>query len=121
MQYHKLVVYQRAVQYDEAALPLIARVRRKDPSLADHLTRSGNSLLTSIAEGASADQSKMKATSYRNGKREAEEGAMCWEKAARYGWAERTAVLRAIALLEEVARMLGAMIIRFDRRAPDGT
>ena len=79
--YRRLIVYQRAVEYDEIAEPLIARIRQLNPSLANHLERSGNSLLTAIAEGGSADQPKVKAASYRTGKRETEECGICWDKA----------------------------------------
>ena len=114
MQYHKLIVYHRAVEYDSLAVKLIPSVQRFDRSLADHLTRSGNSLLTAIAEGASSDQPKMKAMSYRTGKRESEECSGCWEKTLRLGWTPQAETLKLLSLLDEVARMLGALIIRFD-------
>jgi len=119
MQYHRLIVYQRAVEYDRLATKLIPSVRRFDRSLASHLTRSGNSLLTAIAEGASADQPKMKAMSYRTGKREAEECSICWEKSSREGWTPREETQELLNFLDEVARMLGGLIKRFDPNEDD--
>jgi four helix bundle protein len=112
--YRRLVVYQRAVEYDELTATLISRVRQFDRSLASHLVRSGNSLLTAIAEGASADQPKMKATSYRNAKREAEECGCCWEKALRRGWTPVRQTSQVMKLADEVASMLAHLITRFD-------
>jgi four helix bundle protein len=114
LNYRRLVVYQRAVEYDELCVNLIPRVRQFDRSLASHLLRSGNSLLTAIAEGASADQPKMKATSYRNAKREAEECACCWEKTLRRAWTPVRPTSQAIKLADEVASMLAHLITRFD-------
>ena len=84
--YRLLIVYQRAVEYDQLACKLLPQLRRFDRSLAGHITRSGNSMLTAIAEGASADQPKMKAASYRTAKREAEECGISWEKSVRNKW-----------------------------------
>jgi four helix bundle protein len=114
LQYHRLIVYQRAVEYDHLSIKLLAIVQRYDRSLADHLRRSGNSLLTSIAEGASADQPKMKAASYRTAKREAEECSSCWEKSVRERWTPEGSTMQLLGKLDEVARMLGQLIIRFD-------
>jgi four helix bundle protein len=74
-------------------------------------------LLTAVAEGASADQPKMKAASYRTAKREAEECSSCWEKSARERWTPEATTMQLLAKLDEIARMLGRLIIRFDPQA----
>ena len=114
LNYRLLIVYQRAVEYDDIANSLLPLLRRFDRSLANHLMRSGNSMLTAIAEGAAADQPKMKAGSYPNAKREAEECAIGWEKSARHKWTPHQKTMQAISKLDEVAKMLAKLILRFD-------
>jgi four helix bundle protein len=114
LNYRRLIVYQRAVQYDELAERLIRQVQRFDRSLADHLRRSGNSLITAIAEGGSADQPRMKAMSYRVAKGEAEECGVCWEKSVRRGWTPHQETMHALELLDQIASMLAQLIMRFD-------
>jgi four helix bundle protein len=113
-QYRRLIVYQKAMMYDEHAARLIPLVRKVDRSLADHLQRSGNSLLTNLAEAASEDRPLMKAAGYRTAKREAEECALAWEKSLRRGITPHDETEQAIELLDECARMLAALIRRFD-------
>ena len=114
LNYRLLIVYQRAVEYDDIANSLLPQLRRFDRSLASHLMRSGNSMLTAIAEGASADQPKMKAGSYRNAKREAEECGIGWEKSARRKWTPYQKTMQAVSKLDEIAKMLAKLIMRFD-------
>ncbi len=116
-QYRRLIVYQRAMEYDEIAASLIPEVRKHDRSLASHLERSGNSFLTNLAEGASEDRPLMKAASFRVSKREAEECALSWEKCIKRGYTPRDRTEQAIALLDECARMLAALIRRHDPAA----
>ena len=65
-QFRRLIVYQRACQYDELVQTLIPLIQRRDRNLADHLKRSTNSLLTNLSEAASEDRPLMKAASFRS-------------------------------------------------------
>ena len=112
--YRKLIVYQRATQYDELASQLIPLVRRHDRSLADHLTRSTNSFLTNVSEGGSEDRPLMKANFYRIAKREAEECALGWDKCLRRGYTPRRQTEQALAYLDECVLMLAELIRRVD-------
>ena len=73
---------------------------------------------SNLAEGASEDRPKVKADRYRVAKRETEEAAMNWESAVASGYLTVSDVDGLLELLDEIARMLAALIRRFD---PHGT
>ena len=73
---------------------------------------------SNIAEGASEDRPKVKADRYRVAKREAEEAAMNWESAVASGYLTVKEIEPLLKLLDEISRMLAALIRRFD---PDGS
>ena len=112
--YRKLIVYERALQYDTLVAELIPMIRQQDRSLADHLERSTNSFLTNTSEGGSEDRPLMKANFYRVAKREAEECALCLDKALRRGYTPRGKTEQALSYLEECVLMLASLIRRFD-------
>jgi four helix bundle protein len=112
--YRRMIVYQRAVEYDDIACDWLDKLRKHDSNLADHAQRSGNSLLSNIVEGCSSDQPKVKAFHYRVAKREAEECAAAFEKALRRKWIPKDQVEKMLGFLDEVVRMLANLIRRFD-------
>ena len=117
-EYRRLIVYQKVLQYRSLAAPLLVRIKLVDVDLHNQLKRNGNSIGSNIGEGASEDRPKVKADRYRISKREAEEAAMNWESAVASGYLKVKQIEPLLELLDEIARMLAALIRRFD---PDGS
>jgi four helix bundle protein len=108
------MVYQKARRYNQLVRPLIAQVARRSPRQADDLQRAGASLQHNIGEGASKDRPKSKANYYRIAKGSGEECAAGWEVCIDQGWVREHQLTEALSLLDEIARMLHALILRFD-------
>ena len=117
-EYRRLIVYQKVLEYRALAAPLLARLKLSDVDLHNQLKRNGNSIGSNIAEGASEDRPKVKADRYRIGKREAEEAGMNWESAVSSGYLAAREIEPLLQVLDEISRMLAALIRRFD---PDGS
>ena len=113
-EYRRLLVYQKVIRYRALAAPLLVRIKLVDVDLHNQLKRNGNSIGSNLAEGASEDRPKVKADRYRVAKREAEEAAMNWESAVASGYLTMTEVDPLLQLLDEISRMLAALIRRFD-------
>lgn len=113
-EYRRLIVHQKLLQYRALAAPLLVRIKLVDVDLHNQLKRNGNSVGSNIAEGASEDRPKVKADRYRIAKREAEEAGMSWESAVASGYLSLEAIDPLLQLLDEIARMLAALIRRFD-------
>ena len=113
-EYRRLVVHQKLLEYRRLAAPLLIRIKLVDVDLHNQLKRSGNSIGSNIAEGASEDRPKVKADRYRVAKREAEEAAMNWESAVASRYLKTPEVEPLHQLLDEIARMLAALVRRFD-------
>ena len=113
-QFRRLIVYQRACQYDELVQTLIPLIQKRDRNLGDHLKRSTNSLLTNLSEAASEDRPLMKAASFRIAKRETEECALSLDTSLRRKYTPRNTTELALAYLDECARMLASLICKFD-------
>ena len=113
-EYRRLIVYQKVLQYRELAAPLLVRIKRVDADLHNQIKRNGNSIGSNLAEGASEDRPKVKADRYRVAKREAEEAAMNWESAVASGYLTVRDIAPLLELLDEISRMLAALIRRFD-------
>lgn len=113
-EYRRLFVYQKVLEYRALAAPLLVRIKRVDVDLHNQLKRNGNSMGSNLAEGASEDRPKVKADRYRVAKRETEEAAMNWESAVASGYLTMTGIQPLLNLLDEIARMLAALIRRFD-------
>lgn len=113
-EYRRLLVYRKVLAYRALAAPLLVRIKLVDADLHNQLKRNGNSIGSNLAEGASEDRPKVKADRYRVAKREAEEAAMNWESAVASGYVTITEINPLLELLDEIARMLGALIRRFD-------
>ena len=112
--FQRLVVYQKAREYNRLVVPLIAQVRRRNREQADQLSSAGGSLQHNIGEGASKDQPKTKAYHYRIAKGSAEECAAGWELCIDLGYVTAEQLTKAMKLLDEIARMLFGLIMRFD-------
>ena len=117
-EYRRLFVYQKVLQYRALAAPLLIRIKLVDVDLHHQLKRNGNSIGSNVAEGASEDRPKVKADRYRVSKREAEEAGMNWESAVASRYLTMAEINPLLQLLDEIARMLAALIRRFD---PQGT
>jgi four helix bundle protein len=102
------------LEYRRLAAPLVIRIKLLDVDLYNQLKRNGNSFGSNIAEGASEDRPKVKADRYRIAKRETEEAAMNWESAVASRYLKMAEVEPLLQLLDEIARMLAALIRRFD-------
>lgn len=113
-----MIVYQKALAYRALATPLLARLKLSDVDLHNQLKRNGNSIASNIAEGASEDRPKVKADRYRMAKREAEEAGMNWESAVASTYLTAREIEPPLQVLDEISRMLAALIRRFD---PDGS
>jgi four helix bundle protein len=113
-QYRRLVVHQKLLEYRRLAAPLLIRIKLVDVDLHHQLKRNGNSIGSNIAEGASEDRPKVKADRYRTAKREAEEAAMNWESAVASRYVTMKEIEPLLQLLDEIARMLAALVRRFD-------
>ena len=113
-EYRRLIVYQKVLQYRALAAPLLVRIKRVDVDLHKQLKRNGNSIGSNLAEGASEDRPKVKADRYRVAKREAEEAAMNWESALASRYLTVREIEPLLQLLDEISRMLAALIRRFD-------
>ena len=117
-EYRRPLVYQKVLEYRSLAAPLLVRIKLVDVDLHNQLKRNGNSIGSNLAEGASEDRPKVKADRYRVAKREAEEAAMNWESAVASGYLTVKEIEPLLKLLDEISRMLAALIRRFD---PDGS
>ena len=113
-EYRRLLVYRKVLEYRALAAPLLVRIKLVDVDLHHQLKRNGNSVGSNIAEGASEDRPKVKADRYRVAKREAEEAAMNWESAVASKYLTMKDINPLLQLLDEIARMLAALIRRFD-------
>lgn len=113
-EYRRLLVYKKLLEYRALAAPLLVRIKLVDVDLHNQLKRNGNSIGSNIGEGASEDRPKMKADRYRVSKRETEEAAMNWESAVASGYLTIDEIAPLLQVLDEIARMLGALIRRFD-------
>ena len=112
-EYRRLLVYHKVLEYRALAAPLLVRIKLVDVDLHNQLKRNGNSIGSNIAEGASEDRPKVK-DRYRIAKREAEEAAMNWESAVASGYLNVKEIDSLLQLLDEISRMLAALIRRFD-------
>ena len=117
-EYRRLLVYQKVLRYRALAAPLLVRIKLVDVDLHNQLKRNGNSIASNIAEGASEDRPRVKADRYRVAKREAEEAAMNWESAVASRYLASEEIEALLQPLDETARMLAALIRRFD---PNGS
>jgi four helix bundle protein len=115
-EYRRLIVYQKIIQYRALSAPLLVRIKRVDVDLHYQIKRNDNSIGSNLAEGASEDRPRVKADRYRVAKREAEEAGMNWESAAASGYLTAREIAPLLQLLDEIARMLAALIRRFDPR-----
>jgi four helix bundle protein len=113
-EYRRLLVYQKVIEYRALAAPLLARIKQVDVDLHNQIKRNGNSIGSNLAEGASEDRPKVKADRYRVAKREAEEAAMNWESAVASRYLTAREIEPLLQLLDEISRMLAALIRRFD-------
>ena len=111
--YRQLSVYGKVLEYRRLAPPMLLRIKRRDLDLANQLERNGNSMGSNTAEGASEERPKLKAHFYRIAKRETEEAAANWEQAEASGYVSSEEIAPMLKLLDEIARMLAALIRRF--------
>lgn len=113
-EYRRLLVYQKVLLYRALAAPLLSRIKLSDVDLHNQLKRNSNSIGSNIAEGASEDRPRVKADRYRVAKREAEEAGMNWESAVASGYLTASEIEPLLQILDEISRMLAALIRRFD-------
>ena len=114
-EFRRLLVYSKIIDYRRLSVPLLLKLKRRDLNLAGQVERNGNSMGSNTAEGASEDRPKLKAHYYRIAKRETEEAAANWEQAEASGFVTADEIAPLLKLLDEVARMLAALVRRFDQ------
>jgi four helix bundle protein len=123
MSFHqeKLTVYQRALEFATCSQDLIESLTKKT-STRDHLERSGDSIALNIAEGNGKFSKKDRARFFQIAEGSALESAGCLDLLVACRCCARAAIVRGKAILEEIVRMLFAMLDQLGCRiAEDST
>ena len=111
MSFHheKLIVYRRALEFAAWSQILIDSVRKKT-STRDQLERAGDSVALNIAEGNGKFSMKDRARFFQIAHGSALECAACLDLFVARGCCERIEIEKGKQLLEEVVKMLFAML-----------
>lgn len=117
MSFHheKLTVYQRALEFAGWSQILIDSLTKKT-STRDHLERAGDSIALNIAEGNGKFSLKDRARFFQIAHGSALESAACLDLFAARGCCEDDAIVKGKLLLEEIVKMLFAMLDRLGCR-----
>jgi four helix bundle protein len=112
-QHDKLVVYQRAQQFQALADRLAADLPRGRAYLVDQLRRAANSIVNNIAEGAGEFSPLDKGRFYRFALRSATESASLVQQCVALGLSTEERGAEALRVVDEVVAMLTALSRRF--------
>jgi len=124
MSFHheKLIVYRRSLEFAGWSQILIDSLTKKT-STRDHLERAGDSIALNIAEGNGKFSIKDRARFFQIAHGSALECAACLDLFVARGCCEESAIEKGKLLLEEVVKMLFAMLDKLGCRiaedAPD--
>ena len=111
MSFHheKLIVYKRALEFAAWSQELIDSVTKKT-STRDQLARAGDSIALNIAEGNGKFSRKDRARFFQIAHGSALECAACLDLLVARGCCESSIVTKGKGILEEIVRMLFAML-----------
>jgi four helix bundle protein len=107
--HEKLTVYQRALEFAAWSQDLIESLTKKT-STHDHLERSGDSTALNIAEGNGKFSRKDRARFFQIAHGSALEAAACLDLLVARRCCAADAIVKGKAILEEIVRMLFAML-----------
>jgi four helix bundle protein len=107
--HEKFTVYQRAVEFASWSQDLIDSLTKKT-SIRDHLERSGDSIALNIAEGNGKFSKKDRARFFQIAHGSALESAACLDLLVARRCCARDSIVRGKAILEEIVKMLFAML-----------
>jgi four helix bundle protein len=111
MSFHheKLTVYQRSLEFAGWSQDLVDSLSKKT-STRDHLERAGDSIALNIAEGNGKFSKKDRARFFQIAHGSALESAACLDLLVARRCCARNAIGRGKSILEEIVRMLFAML-----------
>ena len=117
MSFHheKLIVYQRTLEFAAWSQILIDSLTKKT-STRDHLERAGDSIALNIAEGNGKFSLKDRARFFQMAHGSALESAACLDLFVARRCCEQEAIAKGKLLLEEIVKMLFAMLDRLGCR-----
>jgi|SRR5664279_3857933 len=117
MSFHheKLIVYQRTLEFAAWSQILIDSFTNKT-STRDHLERAGDSIALNIAEGNGKFSLKDRARFFQMAHGSALESAACLDLFVARRCCEQEAIAKGKLLLEEIVKMLFAMLDRLSCR-----
>ena len=113
--HEKLIVYQRTLEFAAWSQVLIDSLTNKT-STHDHLERAGDSIALNIAEGNGKFSLKDRARFFQMAQGSALESAACLDLFVARRCCEEKAVAQGKLILEEIVRMLFAMLDRLGCR-----
>jgi len=107
--HEKLKVYQRALEFAAWSQILIDSIAKKTTT-RDQLARAGDSIALNIAEGNGKFSQKDRARFFQIAHGSVLESAACLDLFVARGCCEDRAIIKGKVLLEEIVRMLFAML-----------
>lgn len=107
--HEKLIVYQRALEFAGWSQPLIDSMKKKIAA-RDHWERAGDSVALNIAEGNGKFSRRDRARFFQIAHGSALESAACLDLFVTRGACELEAIEKGKRLLEEIVKMLYAML-----------
>jgi four helix bundle protein len=113
--HEKLIVYKRALEFASWTQVLIDSLTKKTAN-RDHLERAGDSIALNIAEGNGKFSPKDRARFFQIAHGSALESAACLDLFVARGCCEQDAVSGGKLTLEEIVKMLFAMLDRLGSR-----
>jgi four helix bundle protein len=113
--HEKLIVYQRTLEFAAWSQILIDSLTKKT-STRDHLERAGDSIALNIAEGNGKFSLKDHARFFQMAHGSALESAACLDLFVARRCCEQEAIAKGKLLLEEIVKMLFAMLDRLGCR-----
>ncbi len=118
--HEKLTVYQRALEFAAWSQNVIDSLTKKT-STRDHLERAGDSVALNIAEGNGKFSQKDRARFFQIAHGSALECAGCLDLLVARRCCENEAIVQGKLLLEEIVKMLFAMLDRLSCRIAEET
>ena len=116
--HEKLLVYQRALEFAAWSQILIDSLTKKTAT-RDHLERAGDSIALNIAEGNGKFSLKDRARFFQIAHGSALESAACLDLFVARRCCEAEAIARGKLILEEIVKMLFAMLDRLGCRVAE--
>jgi four helix bundle protein len=113
--HEKLIVYKRALEFASWSQVLIDSVTKKI-AVRDHLERAGDSIALNIAEGNGKFSQKDRARFFQIAHASALECAACLDLFVARRCCEQDAIVKGKQVLEEIVKMLLAMLDRLGCR-----